>query len=134
MGGGCEMSEQTLNLVITAVLVPVMAALVPLLVNAINLYAKQIRTKLKDDELRKYVTIAEDAVQTAVISTYQTYVEALKNGEGWNKDTEREAFEKAKTEALLIMGGAAREALSEFYDDFDVWLKNKIERYVNTSK
>ena len=128
------MSEQTLNLVITAVLVPVMAALVPLLVNAINLYAKQIRTKLKDDELRKYVTIAEDAVQTAVISTYQTYVEALKNGEGWNKDTEREAFEKAKTEALLIMGGAAREALSEFYDDFDVWLKNKIERYVNTSK
>ena len=128
------MSQETLNLIVAAVIVPIMAALVPLLVNAIGLYAKRIRNQIADEELRKYVDLAEDSIKTAVITTYQTYVEAIKKNGGWDKQTEEEAFEKAKTEALLLMGESAREALKLFYDDFDRWVTNKIENSVKLNK
>lgn len=128
------MNQETLNTVIVVVVVPVMAALVPMIVNAINLYAKRIKSQLDDQELRKYVDLAEDCIQTAVIATYQTYVKALKDNGEWDAETESEAFEKAKTEALLLMGESAREALKLFYDDFDKWINNKIEKSVRISK
>ena len=124
------MNQETLNLLATAVVVPVLVALVPYLVALIKSGTEYIRQRNKDKDLEKYIGIAEDAVQTAVISTFQTFVSKIKDTNGWTRETQDLAFREAKAKAIAIMGTATREALREVYDDFDAWLDNKIEFYV----
>ena len=128
------MNTETLNVVITAIVVPVLAVLVPLLITFISAKTKEIKDKINDANINKYIDIAEDAVQTAVISTYQTFVEAIKGTDGWTPEVQKKAFEQAKFKALAIMGTTTRELLATVYTDVDAWLANKIEMYIQVNK
>ena len=127
------MNQETVSLLTNGVLIPVIIALVPLLTAAIAAGAAYLRSLLKDQRKAKYIDIAEDAVQTAVISTYQTLVSTIKGTDGWNEKTKQLAFEESKRKAIAIMGTAARQTLEELYGDVDQWLDNKIEFYVATT-
>lgn len=128
------MSQETMNLIITMVVVPVLATLVPMAVSAINAYARRVKNEVTDQRLHKYIDIAEDAVETAVVSVYQTFVSTLKKEGAWNEDTQKIAFEEAKNKALAIMGVTTKAVLEEVYADFDSWINNKIEFYVSASR
>jgi len=127
------MNPETLNLITNGVLIPIVIALVPLLTAAIAAGAAYLRSLLKDQRKAKYIDIAEDAVQTAVISTYQTLVSTIKGTDGWTDKTKQLAFDEAKRKAIAIMGNAALRTLEELYGDVDAWLDNKIEFYVAVS-
>lgn len=128
------MSQETMNLIFTSILVPILVALIPLAISFINLKAKEIRDRIGDAKLKKYVDIAEDAIESAVVAVMQTYVEALKGSEGWSAAARQKAFIDARTKAIIIMGTAARLAIKDAYGDFDTWLDSSIEYYVNKSK
>ena len=128
------MSSETMNIILTSVIVPVIVALVPFLIAYMNKKTDEVKAKINDARISKYINIAEDAVETAVVSVTQTFVDSIKGGEEWTAETQKQAFEEAKLKAILIMGTAAREALKEAYGDMDSWISNKIEYYVNLRK
>ena len=128
------MTNETLNMVIAAIIIPLAGVLIPYLCSFISKKNQELKDKINDAKISKYLDIAEDAIQTAVISTYQTFVSKIKGTDGWTENVQKQAFEEAKMKALVIMGTAAKEALQALYDDFDTWLSGKIEACVYIEK
>lgn len=88
----------------------------------------QVQQELDSDTAAKYMDMACDAVAQAVTHTAQTFVDALKSDGAFTKEKQEEAFEKAKSKALKILGDTVVAALNEIYGDFDLWLDTKIEQ------
>lgn len=131
------METETMNVVITSIIIPVLVALVALFVQYTAAKAAELKVKLHNEEVSKYVDIAEDAVVTAVGATAQVLVDALKDlaDNGQLNDTQKaQAFAEARNRALAIMGLAGREAVKELYGSFDDWISNKIDYYVGQLK
>jgi predicted PurR-regulated permease PerM len=128
------MSNDTLNIIITAIIVPTLAALVPLLISFLNQKTAELNQKIGNEKLNRYIDIAEDAVSTAVTSVFQTYVDTLKKQGKWNDATAEIAFTEARNKAIAIMGQAAKEALAQAYGDVNLWIDNKIEMHVQLNK
>jgi len=87
-----------------------------------------IEKQIDNETATKYINMANEAVQSAVIYTTQTFVETLKKQDGFTKEKQIEAFNKSKDKALEILGETAVEALNEIYGDLDAWLTAKIEQ------
>jgi hypothetical protein len=128
------MSDTTLNLILASVIVPLLAALVPLLIAFINAKANEVKQRINDKKLERYLELAEDAVASAVLATYQTFVSTVKGTEGWNKETQKLAFEEAKAKALVILGTTAKQALEAASIDLQAWIDTKIEAYICANK
>lgn len=88
----------------------------------------QLQQELDNATASKYMNMACDAVAQAVTYTAQTFVDTLKAEGAFTKDKQLEAFDKAKSKTLEILGDTAVAALGEIYGDFDTWLDTKIEQ------
>ena len=88
----------------------------------------KLQKELDNETANKYMDMAVDAVEQAVASTAQTFVDALKSSGGFTKEKQLEAFQKSKDKALAILGDTAVAALNEIYGDFDAWIDTKIEQ------
>ncbi len=95
---------------------------------------KQINTQIKNQKLNSYVDIALKAVNQAVISVTQTYVDSLKANGKFNKNAKKEAKRKAIITATAIITNDTKNAIRLLYGDFDKWLDSAIEKYVNMNK
>jgi len=106
------------------------------LVCFIELKTKKLVEDIKNEKLKKYLGVAEDAIKTAVLSISQTYVDTFKKEDSFTVDAQKSAFMLAKTKALSIMGDKALEVLKEELSggEVDLWIESKIEQYVKTSK
>lgn len=131
------METETMNLIVTSVAIPIAVALTGLLVAFISAKAEALKQKMKDERLKKYIDIANEAVITAVGAVSQTMVAGLKKAaqDGILSDDEaKAAFTEAKNRALAIMGEAGKEAVTELYGDLNEWITGKIEFYVGLDK
>lgn len=131
------MDTDTMNVVITSIIIPVLVALVALFVQYTSAKAAGLKAQLHNEEVSKYVDIAEDAVVTAVGAVSQVLVDTLKSMSENGQLTEAqkaEAFAEARNRALAIMGIAGKEAVKELYGSFDDWINNKIDYYVGQLK
>ena len=88
----------------------------------------RVQKELDNETANKYMDMAVEAVEQAVTSTAQTFVDALKSSGGFTKEKQLEAFQKSKDKALAILGDTAVAALNEIYGDFDAWIDTKIEQ------
>jgi len=98
---------------------------------------EELKDKIDDDRLTKYIDIANEAVITAVGAVAQVMVDSLKAAavDGvLSSDEAKAAFEEAKARSLAIMGLKGQKAVKELYGDFDAWLINKIDFYVGKRK
>ncbi len=131
------MNTETMNVLIVSVLIPFLVAFVALFQQFAASKSAELKVKMHNDEIAKYVDIAEDAVITAVGAVSQVLVDSLKdlaeNGQLTEEQKEL-AFTEAKHRALLIMGIAAKAAVTELYGSFDDWINNKIDYYVGLNK
>jgi hypothetical protein len=123
-----------MNTIITSVAVPLLVALVGFLVAYLDKLKEQAKAKINDARFNKYVDIAEDAIETAVLSVTQTIVDNVKGTDAWTEEKQKRVFEAAKLQAITIMGASAKTALKEVYGDFDAWINAKIEAYVKQNK
>lgn len=135
------MTDETMNILIVSVLVPFLIALVALFQQFSQQFtaskAAELKVKLHNEEINKYVDIAEDAVITAVGAVSQVLVDTLKEVAETGKLTDEQkekAFTEARNRALLIMGVAGKAAVTELYGSFDDWINNKIDYYVGLQK
>ena len=128
------MSQEIYNLIETCVLVPILTALTGIIIAFLNKQTQRLKIKFKNDQASHYIDIANNIVQQAVTSVTQTYVEALKKEGKFDEDAQKEAFEKSKTLVYALMKTECKQAVEEYYIDFDKWLTTKIEEKVNNAK
>lgn len=128
------MSNELIQTIVYGVLVPILPVLTAYLVQVLRAMTKEAKNNIHSNIINKYITIAEDAVSTAVVSVSQTYVDSLKVSGTFDPAAQKEAFEKARLKALAIMGEAAKETIEATYGDLNIWVDNKIEYYIGIYK
>lgn len=121
------LTPEVITLIITAVIIPA-------IVKGLNLGAKALESKIGNQNFTKYIGIAEGAVETAVVSIGQTFVDTLKKEGSFDQGAKEEAFSQAKETAIKIMGKAAKDTVSNAYGDFNTWIDNQIEKHVKLLK
>lgn len=122
--------NETLQQILAAA-VPVLCLLITAggayLVALLRKATEALKKKADNASARKYIDMAYEAVNKAVMATAQTFVDALKADGTFTKDKQVEAFNRAKNTAMEILGNEAINALEEIYGDFDTWINTLIE-------
>ena len=129
------MDFQTLIPIIFQVcLIPLLAILTKYLVAWIQVKTKEL-TDTKDNEMfTKYMTLLSDTVINCVVTTNQTYVNALKEQGKFDAEAQKEAFNKTYEAVMRILTDDAKKYLSEVLGDLDLYINTMIESQVNFQK
>lgn len=104
------------------------------LINLIKIKIQELKQR-KDDELYvKYLGMLETTIIDCVLSTTQTYVEALKKEGKFDADAQKVAFTKTYTNVMNILNKDAKKYLEEAIGDLETYVYNKIEAEVKLTK
>lgn len=124
------MNEIILNViscVVTAVVIPLITLLGTKLISWLS-------AKIKNEKATKILSDANAIIMSAVKSTFQTYVDALKKEGNFNKEAQLIALSKAKDTALGELSEETKNYIEENYGDLDSWLTTSIESTIDTLK
>ncbi len=125
---------ETWNQIFTAIILPLLTALVGLAVVWLNKKRTELAAKIKDETAKKYYDLATEAVLKAVQYTTQTYVDSLKKSGTFTKEAQEEAFSRSKMLAESMITQSAKEIITEAYGDFNTWIATQIEATVKNTK
>ena len=93
-----------------------------------------ISKKVKNEDLKNMLSDALKIVQNGVDYTYQTYVEALKGTDFWDK----EAMKVAKDKAAEYIRGNLTDEVKKYIEStgktLEEWIKQQIEIAIKKSK
>ena len=118
----------------TIVLIPLLGVLVKYFVNFVNLKAKELKEKTENDKYRKYITLLQNTIISAVTATNQTYVNSLKEQGKFDKEAQIEAFNKTYAAVMSVLTDEAQECLNEAIGDLKTYIVTSIEEQVNEQK
>jgi len=128
-----EIINYTLYIVLTTIL-PIITAYV---VNFIKTKIKEsdiIADATQNENITKIIETALSDVMDAVLYINQIYVDALKSNGKFDKDAQKNAFNRAYVEAMNMISDESKKIIEQVYGSFDKWLKLKIETSVNMAK
>lgn len=131
-----EFSE-VLNYILYIVLTAILPVVAKYTVNLIKTKIKEsnvIANVTQNENISKIIENAFSDVMDAVLYINQIYVDALKSNGKFDKDAQKNAFNRAYTEALNIISDESKRVIQQTYGSFDKWLKLKIETSVNLAK
>jgi hypothetical protein len=131
-----EFSE-VLNYILYIVLTAILPVVAKYTVNLIKTKIKEsnvIANVTQNENISKIIENAFSNVMDAVLYINQIYVDALKSNGKFDKDAQKNAFNRAYTEALNIISDESKRVIQQTYGSFDKWLKLKIETSVNLAK
>lgn len=86
-----------------------------------------LNSKISNSKNAQYLTDAVDVVTRAVKVTYQTYVEALKNKDMFNKDAQIEALKQARDMVLAQLSQDVKDYIEKNFGDVEGWINGMIE-------
>lgn len=115
-------------------LLPLLGILTSCLVSWIHVKRDQLKEKYENELVDKYVTLLDTTITSCVISTTQTYVEALKEQGEFDLDAQKLAFSKTFAAVMSILTDEAKKYLTEVYGDLTAYITNKIEMEVYYNK
>lgn len=75
-----------------------------------------------------------NAISNSVRAVNQTFVEALKKADKFDKEAQLEAFEMALEGTISALSRETIDFINNTYGDINLWLKNKIESEVHSQK
>ena len=93
-----------------------------------------INTKVQNGKAQQYLNAALSVVRNVVKATYQTFVEGLKGGEAWTKETQKEALHKALESAKNQISLEIQDFIEKNFGDLDEWLITQIEAMIYSLK
>ncbi len=93
-----------------------------------------LRKKVKDEKIARIISRVENIVSKTVILVNQTYVDALKESDLFDKEAQLAAFEMCKERVLSMLNDESIKAIQETFGDFEEWLRTMIEAYVRENK
>ena len=100
----------------------------------LNTKASALAQTMKNEEAKKFLEDAVEAVNIAVVSTNQTYVESLKKSGEFSLENQKEAFKISYDTAVAVMTQEAKEFIEKAYGGLEGWLSTQIEATVNANK
>ena len=87
---------------------------------------KLISTKIKNEKAQKYLSDVYSIVLNAVKSTYQEYVETLKDADMFNVDEQQRALEMAKEKIERELTEQSKKYIVDNFGDLNSWIINSI--------
>jgi hypothetical protein len=113
------------------------AGLPVLLVYGISLLKAKRDEKLQniDNEYVKNIIIDATNIVLGVVDTVgQTYVDDLKKEGKFDTEKQKEALNKALSQAKNLMNDEMVTLVVDKYNDLDTWIRTQIESYIKNSK
>ena len=114
--------------------VPLLGILTTYLVKLIRKKNKELDEKVSKEVSRKYIDMLADTITDCVISTNQTYVDALKAANAFDKEAQKKAFELTYNKIMNVLTEDAKEYLTTIYGDLEIYITTKIESEVKLYK
>lgn len=125
---------QMLSEIFSIVIIPLLGILTTYLVKFIQVKRQELELKIDNEQGKKYLDMLQNTVIDCVLTTTQTYVEALKKDNAFTLEAQQKAFEMTRDAVLAILSEDAKDYLKEALGDFDTYLTSLIESQVLLSK
>lgn len=114
--------------------IPLLGILTTYLVLFIKQKSKELQETTDNELYKKYIELLQDTIVRCVIATNQTYVEALKNKNAFDKEAQEHAFKMTYDAVMAILTDDAKVYLSNVFGDLEVYITKLIEAEVNVNK
>ena len=114
--------------------VPLLGILTTYLVKLIRKKNEELDAKVSKEVSKKYIDMLADTITDCVISTNQTYVDALKAANAFDKEAQKKAFELTYNKIMNVLTEDAKEYLTTIYGDLEIYITTKIESEVKLYK
>lgn len=114
--------------------IPLLGILTTYLVKLIRKKNKELDAKVSKEVSRKYIDMLADTITDCVVSTNQTYVDALKEANAFDKEAQKKAFELTYNKIMNVLTEDAKEYLTTIYGDLEIYITTKIESEVKLYK
>ena len=114
--------------------IPLLGILTTYLVKLIRKKNKELDEKVSNNISRKYIDMLADTITNCVVSTNQTYVDALKEANAFDKEAQEKAFELTYNKIMNVLTEDAKEYLTAIYGDLEIYITTKIESEVKFHK
>ena len=115
-------------------IIPLLGILTTYLIMFIKKKSKELEDTTDNELYKKYIELLQDTIVRCVIATNQTYVEALKNKNAFDKEAQAEAFRMTYESVMAILTDDAKEYLSNVVGDLQTYITRLIEAEVNVNK
>lgn len=125
---------QLLTQIFEVCIIPLLGVLTAFIVKWVNAKSNEIKTQTDNELYQKYIEMLTKTISDCVIATNQTYVDALKNKNAFDRDAQIEAFQKTYNAVMDILSEEAKAYLTKITGDFEEYVIQKIEAEVNNNK
>lgn len=100
----------------------------------LNAKKKEVKAKTDNEVAHKYLDMLEDTIMKSVISTTQTYVDALKGKNAFNADAQKIAFKMSYDAVMATLTEEAKTYLTTIVADLESYITTRIEYNVSVNK
>lgn len=114
--------------------IPLLGILTTYLVKLIRKKNEELDAKVSKEVSKKYIDMLADTITDCVISTNQTYVDALKEANAFDEEAQKKAFELTYNKIMNVLTEDAKEYLTTIYGDLEIYITTKIESEVKLYK
>ena len=117
------------------VLLPIAAlALATTITYYVGKLIKAGQDKSENEKVDKYLGMLNTSITNAVLATTQTYVEALKGQNAFDKEAQQKAFDMTYNAVMSVLTDEATKYLTEAVGDLQLYVTNQIEATVKMTK
>ena len=116
------------------VAIPVLGILSVYIVNFIKAKNAQLKEQVKNDTYKKYMDLLETTIVSCVITTNQTYTEALKKQNAFDVEAQKVAFKMTYDAVIKILSEDATKYLETAVGDLELFITQRIEAEVSANK
>ena len=114
--------------------IPLLGILTTYLVKLIRKKNEELDAKVSKEVSKKYIDMLANTITDCVVSTNQTYVDALKEANAFDKEAQKKAFELTYDKIMNVLTEDAKEYLTTIYGDLEIYITTKIESEVKLYK
>ena len=125
---------EILNQIFQMVIIPLLGAGTLYLVSLINTKKKELEQRIESEKAKEYLDMLDATITDCVITTTQTYVQALKDKNAFTIEAQKEALRRTYTAVMGILTEDAKEYLNKSVADLESYILSKIESNVVTTK
>lgn len=115
-------------------LIPLLGVLTSVFVVWIKTKIAESKEKTNSDLANKYLGLLEVTIVDCIKATNQTYVNALKDKNAFDANAQKQALEQTTNAVLAILSEDAKEYLSHFVGDINLFITEKIEANIKNQK
>ena len=123
-----------LEIVFKLIILPIIPLVVLYAKTFIQLKIEELQEKIDNENVDKYLGLANDILQRVVTEVTQTYVDNLKSTNSFDVEAQKKAFMLAKEKFELIATDEVKNVIDEVMGDYDAWIQSSIEALVNQQK